>query len=111
MLRRKCPCPVDRSSVKDPFRRAFRCGAELRPALRLVGARQRRLLLWLIAARATVGFCDLLLAAAMYLLFMLLQGATPAHYRWWTPRTTLSAASVTAALLLLRALMDLVSTR
>jgi ABC-type multidrug transport system fused ATPase/permease subunit len=42
---------------------------------------------------------------------MLLQGATPAHYRWWTPRTTLSAASVTAALLLLRTLMDLVSTR
>jgi ABC-type multidrug transport system fused ATPase/permease subunit len=58
-----------------------------------------------------VGFCDLLLAAAMYLLFLLLQGATPAHHRWWMPGTTLSAASVTATLLLLRALIDLVSTR
>jgi ABC-type multidrug transport system fused ATPase/permease subunit len=58
-----------------------------------------------------VGFCDLLLAAAMYLLFLLLQGVSPAHYRWWTPRTTLSAASATAALVVLRAVMDIASTR
>jgi ABC-type multidrug transport system fused ATPase/permease subunit len=58
-----------------------------------------------------VGFCDLLLAGAMYLLFLLLQGASPAHHGWWTPKTTLSAAFVTSTLLLLRVLFDLLSTR
>jgi ABC-type multidrug transport system fused ATPase/permease subunit len=97
--------------VKDHFRGAVRCGEGLRPILHLVGTGHSISFLWLIAARSLVGVCDLLLAAAMYLLFLLLQGAAPAHYRWWTPRSTLSAASVTAVLLLLRALMDLVSTR
>jgi ABC-type multidrug transport system fused ATPase/permease subunit len=58
-----------------------------------------------------VGLCDLSLAGGMYLLFLLLQGALPAHHRWWTPRTTLSAALTTAALVVLRALIDLSSTR
>jgi hypothetical protein len=52
----------------------WRCrfGEALRSVLRLVGSRQRLSFLWLIAARAMVGFCDL--AAAMYLLFLLLLG-------------------------------------
>jgi ABC-type multidrug transport system fused ATPase/permease subunit len=58
-----------------------------------------------------VGVCDLLLAGAMYLLFLLLQGATPAHHGWWTPKSTLSAAFVTAFLILLRVALDLASTR
>jgi len=66
--------------------------------------------MWLIVERVAVGFCDLLLAGAMYLLFLLLQGASPTHHRWWTPKTTLTAALVTAALVLLRTLMDLSST-
>ena len=67
--------------------------------------------LLLVAERVLVGLCDLLLAGAMYLLFMLLQGASPAHHGWWTPKNTLSAAFVTAALVLFRVLLDLFSTR
>jgi ABC-type multidrug transport system fused ATPase/permease subunit len=47
----------------------------------------------------------------MYFLFMLLQGASPTHHGWWTPKTTLSAALVAAALVVFRALMELSSTR
>jgi len=86
-------------------------GARLRLAISLVGKRRRRTLLLLMAERMTVGFCDLLLAGSMYLLFLLLQGAAPAHHGWWTPKSTLSAAFVTASLILVRVLLDLVSTR
>lgn len=82
-----------------------------RPALRLLGIRQRLSFLWLIAERVAVGLCDLLLACAMYFLFLLLQGTSPAHHRWWTPKTTLSAALITAALVVIRALMDISSAR
>ena len=47
----------------------------------------------------------------MYFLFMLLQGGIPAHHRWWVPKTGLEGALVTAALVVLRVLMDLLSTR
>jgi ABC-type multidrug transport system fused ATPase/permease subunit len=77
----------------------------------LLGSRRWFSLLWLIAERVAVGLCDLLLAGAMYLLFLLLQGASPAHHRWWTPKTTLSAALITSLLVALRALLDLCSTR
>jgi hypothetical protein len=109
MIRRGCARSGDLSEV-SAFFGLFRFGATLRPVLRLVGSQQRLSFLWLIGARAIVGFCDLLLAAAMYLLFLLLQGVSPAHYRWWTPGTTLSAALITATLVILRALMDLAST-
>ncbi|MGB6975381.1 MAG: ABC transporter ATP-binding protein [Terracidiphilus sp.] len=49
------------------------------------------------------------MAAAMYLLFMLLQGRSPAHSFSWLPKTTLSAALLTAALVALRAMADLLS--
>jgi len=85
-------------------------GERLRLALSLVGKRQRLTLFLLMAERVIVGVCDLLLAGSMYLLFLLLQGAAPKHHGWWTPKSTLSAAFVTATLILLRVLLDLVST-
>jgi ABC-type multidrug transport system fused ATPase/permease subunit len=97
--------------VKESVSWLLRVGERLRPVLRLVESKQHISFLWLIAARAIVGLCDLSLAAAMYVLFLLLQGGAPAHHRWWTPRTPLSAAAVTAAVVVLRSLMDLASTR
>lgn len=58
-----------------------------------------------------MGMCDLTVAAAMYVLFLLLQGRSPSHIFWWIPKTTLSAAVITSILVALRALMDLFSTR
>jgi ABC-type multidrug transport system fused ATPase/permease subunit len=107
MVNRSCACPDDPSEEKRPFS----VGEGLRPALRLVGYRERFSFLWLIAARTAVGLCDLLLAGAMYVLFLSLQGASLAHHRWWMPRTTLSAASLTACLVVCRTLMDLLSTQ
>ena len=86
-------------------------GRRLRVALALVGKRQRLSFLLLIVERVLVGFCDLLLAGAMYVLFLSLQGASSVHHEWWIPKTTLSAASLTTALVLLRVLLDLASTR
>jgi ABC-type multidrug transport system fused ATPase/permease subunit len=86
-------------------------GARWRVALALLGKRQRLSFLLLIVERVLVGFCDLLLAGAMYLLFLSLQGASSVHHEWWIPKTTLSAASLTTALVLLRILLDLTSTR
>jgi len=61
--------------------------------------------------RIAVGFCDLAVAAAMYLLFLLLQGRSPAHHLSWIPQTTLSAAVITSILVVLRAFLDLFSAR
>lgn len=84
-------------------------GGNLGVALRLLDNRQRTALVLITLARIAVGFCDLAVAAAMYLLFLLLQDRLPAHHFWWLPKTTLSAAVVTSILVALRALMDLVS--
>lgn len=77
----------------------------------LLDNRQRATLVVLALERIAVGCCDLLMAAAMYLLFMLLQGRSPAHSFAWLPKTTLSAALLTAALVALRAMADLLSAR
>jgi len=58
-----------------------------------------------------VGLCDLLLAAAMYALFVLLQGRTSAHHFWWFPRTTLTAAVATSAVVVLRSALEIISIR
>jgi ATP-binding cassette subfamily C protein len=86
-------------------------GKRLQLAVELLRTRQRLTFVWLIAARIIVGFCDLLLAGAMYLLFLLLQGGRPSHHPWWTPKTTLTAALLTSAFVILRVLLDLLSTR
>ena len=111
MANRSRTCSECRSGLKRPLSWLSQGHETLRPALRLVGTRQCLSLLWLIAERVAVGLCDLLLAGGMYLLLLLLQGTSPTHHRWWTPTTTLSAASITAALVVLRAVMDLASTR
>jgi ABC-type multidrug transport system fused ATPase/permease subunit len=78
---------------------------------RLLGSRQRLAFAWLIAIRIIVGICDLSLAGAMYLLFLILQGGSPSHHLWWTPKTTFSAALIASALVIIRAAIDMGSTR
>jgi ABC-type bacteriocin/lantibiotic exporter with double-glycine peptidase domain len=80
-------------------------------AVRLLGSRQRITFALLTLERIAVGFCDLAVAAAMYLLFLLLEDRSPAQHLWWIPKTTLSAAVITSVLVVLRALMDLLSAR
>jgi ABC-type multidrug transport system fused ATPase/permease subunit len=82
-----------------------------RRAVTLLNNRQRILFAFLTAARIAVGFCDLALAAAMYLLFLLLQGRDPAHSFWWTPKTILAAALLAAILVVVRACVDVFSSR
>lgn len=94
---------------------AFRCSSgargRLRTAIGLLDYQQRFMLLLSILGRFAVGFCDLLMAAAMYLLFLLLQGRSATHHLWWTPKTGLSAAALAMALVVLRSLMDIFSSR
>jgi ABC-type multidrug transport system fused ATPase/permease subunit len=89
----------------------LRMGWRVDPAVRLVSIRQRLVFAALILERVVVGCCDLLLAGSMYLLFLFLQGAPLAHKRWWTPKSALSAAVTTAALVVVRAGLDMASTR
>ncbi|SFS12357.1 ABC-type multidrug transport system, ATPase and permease component [Granulicella pectinivorans] len=81
-----------------------------RMALGLLPARQRVALALLVATRIGMGFCDLLLAGAMYVVFLLLQGGTLAAHRWWTPKTVLSASCLTMVLVLARIVIDIGST-
>ena len=85
--------------------------ARWRTAFGLLRSRQRIQFLFLGFGRVAVGLNDLLVAAAMYLLFLLLQGHSPTHARWWTPATILSAAIVTSILVVVRAVADLYSSR
>ena len=106
---------VTRAHTSDP------CASEVEPpsgagrrfatAIGFLDSRQRVTLVVLVLERIAVGCCDLLMAAAMYLLFMLLQGRSPAHSLSWLPKATLSAALLTAALVALRAMADILSAR
>ena len=107
MASQSCTCAGYESHAKQRFGWPLSLG----PALRLLGNRQRLSLLWLIVTRVLVGLCDLLLAGGMYLLLLFLQGFAPPHPRWWMPATTLSTALITATLVVVRALLDLSSTR
>lgn len=80
--------------------------AKLNASLRLLDFRTRLALLLLTAGRVAVGLCDLLVAAAMYLLFLMLQGHAPPPHLLGKPLTILSLGVITAALVLARALMD-----
>ncbi len=71
--------------------------------------RERRRLVWLTGLRTTVGLLDLLLAAAIYILFVLLQGHAPAHHLWWTPITPIGAAVTTVFLVVARSLLEIAS--
>src|ERR1700734_3886552 len=104
---RSAPFPVHAGDVK----RAFNFSEIFRVAYRLMQRRQRLLFAWLVVERVFVGVCDLLVAGAMYVLFLLLQGGSPPHHFWWTPKTTLVAALITAAMIVLRSALDLWATR
>jgi ABC-type multidrug transport system fused ATPase/permease subunit len=104
---RSAPFPVDVGDVK----RSFNFSEIFQVAFRLMQRRQRLLFAWLVVERVAVGVCDLLVAGAMYLLFLLLQGGRPPHHFWWTPKTTLVAALITAAMIVLRSALDLWATR
>jgi ABC-type multidrug transport system fused ATPase/permease subunit len=82
-----------------------------RVALGLLSRRQKILFAVLTATRIAVGVVDLLLAAVMYLLFLLLQGRTPGHHGWWTPDSILAASFAAAALVVLRPAVDILSSR
>lgn len=97
--------PANAAGTENSFPVAENLGV----ATRLLTNRQRIVLVLLTLERIAVGFCDLAVAAAMYLLFLLLQGRSPAHHLWWMPKTSLFVAAITSFLVVLRALMDLVS--
>ena len=82
-----------------------------RTAAGLLSNRQSFMIVLLTMGRTAVGFCDLLVAVSMYLLFLLLQGHSGAHQHWWAPRTGLTAAVIASVFVVLRALMDLFSSR
>lgn len=82
-----------------------------RTAIRLLGLRQRIQFALLTGARIAVGVCDLALATAMYLLFLLLQGRSPAHQFKWAPKTILAAAFLTLILVAARAVVDICTSR
>jgi ABC-type multidrug transport system fused ATPase/permease subunit len=92
-------------------KRSFSFSEMFQLAFRLTQKRQRLLFAWLVVEKVAVGVCDLLVAGAMYLLFLLLQGGSPSHHFWWTPKTTLGAALITAGTIVLRSGMDLLATR
>jgi ABC-type multidrug transport system fused ATPase/permease subunit len=75
----------------------------------LLESRQRLVLVLLTLGKIAVGFCDLLVAAAMYQLFLLLQGRST--QLWWIPQTSLSAAVIASILVILRGLLELYSAR
>ena len=104
---RSTPFPLDAANGK----RSFSFSEIFRLAFRLIQKRQRLLFAWLVIERVAVGVCDLFVAGAMYLLFLLLQGGSPARHFWWTPKTTLAAALISAGLVVLRSGMDLLATR
>jgi ABC-type multidrug transport system fused ATPase/permease subunit len=80
------------------------------PAFRLVDRVRYIRLVWLMFARVAVGVCDLLLAAALYVLFLRLQGSFSLSHSWSTPETILATVELTAILVVIRALLDVLST-
>lgn len=80
-------------------------------AIRLLGERHLLAIAWLILERIAVGVFDLAVAAAMYLLFLLLQGHASSHRLPLIPTNTLSIAWLTAVLIAIRAAADVYSSR
>jgi ABC-type bacteriocin/lantibiotic exporter with double-glycine peptidase domain len=106
--------------VRRPYRGAGKNVRELRGndhwskylwlAYHQASSAERLRLIWLTGLRIIVGLCDLLLAAAMYVLFVLLQGRPSAHH-FWLPRSTLAAALATSAIVVLRSALEIISIR
>jgi ABC-type multidrug transport system fused ATPase/permease subunit len=85
--------------------------ARLSLVLRLLSPWQRLKFLCLVAERILLGLCDLLLAAAMYLLFERLQGGESVHQHLWSPATALSTTYWTIGIVVVRLLLDLSVSR
>ncbi|MFP5227951.1 MAG: ATP-binding cassette domain-containing protein [Acidobacteriota bacterium] len=94
---------VPRSATPPPPSSA---GGKYAAALRLLSLRDRVSLLMLTTGRIAVGLCDLLVAAAMYLLFLTLQGHTAVPHLFGLPQTVLSLGIITATLVVTRSLAD-----
>ena len=75
--------------------------------LSLLRPAQRMHALYLVCERIALGLCDLLLAAAMYVLFVQLQGGAPQHLAAWLPKSALVTTCWTALVILARLLLDL----
>jgi ABC-type multidrug transport system fused ATPase/permease subunit len=82
-----------------------------RRAANLLTIDQRVLLLVATIGRMFVGFCDLALAASMYLLFLIIQQRAAQHHLWWIPDSALNASILTAILVVIRALSDMATSR
>ena len=89
--------------------RSWRDALELLTTLMDATAPMR--LIWLTSLRITVGCCDLLLAGAMYLVFLYLQGRTPSHWIPFAPKTISTAALSAVVLVILRCCLELLSLR
>jgi len=86
-------------------------GGKWSTAMRLLDRRTQLVIALLACGRTLAGLCDLLVAAAMYALFLLLQGHAPVHLFLRGTPTTLSVAWITAVLVTLRTVMDLTSAK
>ncbi len=98
------------SSKNAEFEPRSSVGTKWRRIVRLLDVRKRVVFAMLTGARIGVGFCDLALAAAMYLLFMLLQNGAPPTHSGWAPKTALTATLLAAIVLVIRALADILSS-
>src|ERR1700732_2991912 len=100
MASRSDPRPVEKGEGH------VHVGGRFEAAFRLLEHRRYISLLWLIVERVAVGFCDLLVAAALYLLFLRLQANSPPHHLGWAPTSILTIAVITSGLVVVRALLD-----
>lgn len=88
-----------------------RSGRTWSVAVGLLAPRMRLVFALLTGGRILVGMCDLLVAAAMYVLFLLLQGHAISVRFHGKPPTLLSIGLITAALVIARTGMDLATAR
>ncbi len=77
----------------------------------LLSARQWLQFVLLTLTRIVVGFCDIAVAAATYWLFQLLEQRPSAQRFPWIPHTVLDAALLSSFLVVVRASVDLASSR
>jgi len=82
----------------------------VRTGYRLLDHKSRSWLLWLTSVRIAVGLSDLLLAGIMYALFLVFQHSSPAPRLLYLPKSTIGIAISAAGVLILRSLLDFLST-
>lgn len=100
---------ADEQTIAGPKRREWGSFSDL--ILLPEGGRGLLKLLWLAGLRMSAGLCDLFLAIAMYVTFVLLQGRSPEPRHWWLPSSIFSAALVSAMLVIVRSVLEIISIR